>query len=322
MNSGITNGLENFRFIHEALPERDLSSIKLTRHFFNKELSIPLMISSMTGGTEESLPINRALAQAAQECGVALGLGSQRAMLEEPATAYTYKVRSYAPDILLFANIGAVQLNQGVTAKMCQMLVDSVEADGLILHLNALQEAIQNGGNTNFSGLLAKIEELCRSIHTPVIVKEVGWGISTKSACQLRDCGISAIDVAGAGGTSWSQVEMHQNENSPKAMVASCFRDWGISTADSIQMVRKAAPDIPIIASGGLHNGVEIAKCLCLGASLGGIARPFFKAAVNGVEAVISMINTIKEQMRIAMFSIGAGNIQELTSDKLIEARK
>jgi len=204
----LTVGFENYRFIHQALPELDLKTIDLATRLFGKPLKAPLLISSMTGGTEQAKQINLNLAQAAQAYGVALGLGSQRAGITRPETADTFKVRGVAPDILLLANIGAVQLNYGFDVEHCYTAVEMIEADALILHLNPLQEAVQPEGDVNFAGLAKKIEAVCRRLPVPVIAKEVGWGISEQAARMLVEAGVAAIDVAGSGGTSWSQVEM------------------------------------------------------------------------------------------------------------------
>jgi isopentenyl-diphosphate Delta-isomerase len=282
----LTVGFERYRFIHQALPELDLKSIDLSTRLFGKTLKAPVLISSMTGGTEQAQHINLNLAQAAQHYGIAMGLGSQRAGLVRPDTAHTFKVRSVAPDILLFANLGAVQFNYGYGVDECKRVVDMIEADALILHLNPLQEAVQPEGDVNFAGLVKKIEAVCKSIDIPVIGKEVGWGISEQAAKMLADAGVAAIDVAGSGGTSWSQVELFRAPDDLHKRVAAAFRDWGIPTTESIQMVKRAAPNLPIIASGGIRSGIDIAKAIALGASIGGMAGPFLKAAVVSVDAV------------------------------------
>jgi isopentenyl-diphosphate Delta-isomerase len=238
--------------LHQAAPELDLDAVDTGLTLFGKQLQRPLLISSMTGGTEKARAINRVLAEAAQETGMAMGLGSQRAAIEDPSLADTYRVRDVAPDILLFANLGAVQLNYGYGVEQCQQAVDMIEADALILHLNALQEAVQPEGDGNFAGLLRQIETVCRQLPVPVIAKEVGWGFSGQAARQLVEAGVAAIDVAGAGGTSWSQVEMHRAPTARLARVAGAFIDWGIPTAVSIQLVRHAAhscPSLPVAAS-------------------------------------------------------------------------
>jgi isopentenyl-diphosphate delta-isomerase len=318
VDSSLSTGLENYRFIHQALPEMDLEDVDLSQRLFGKTVRAPLLISSMTGGTAEAGQINRTLAEAAQQAGVVMGVGSQRAALTNPEVAETFRVRRFAPDILLLANLGAVQLNYGYSVEHCKQAVDMIEADALILHFNALQEAVQPGGDTHFAGLLQKISSVCRALPVPVIAKEVGWGISEQAARALADAGVSAIDVAGAGGTSWSQVEKFRIQDESLARVAAAFRDWGIPTADSIRMVRRAAPDLTIFASGGLRSGVDIAKCIALGASLGGMAGPFLKAASRSLEDTLQTIAEIQRELQICMFASGAGSIDQLRKTPLI----
>jgi isopentenyl-diphosphate delta-isomerase len=303
--------------MHQAVPELTLADVDTHTTLFDKTLSSPLLISSMTGGTERAQAINRVLAEAAQEANIAMGLGSQRAVIEDPSLVQTYDVRAVAPDILLFANLGAVQLNYGYGLDECRRAVEIVAADALILHFNALQEAVQPEGDGNFSGLLHKVEVICRELPVPVIAKEVGWGFSPQAARQLADAGVSAIDVAGAGGTSWSEVEYHRAPTAHHARVARAFADWGIPTADSIRYVRDAAPDLPIIASGGLRDGVDVAKCIALGAEIGGIASPFLKAAAESLDAVRQLIWELATQLRVAMFASGAADITALKQTPL-----
>ncbi|WP_299028273.1 type 2 isopentenyl-diphosphate Delta-isomerase [uncultured Thermanaerothrix sp.] len=317
VQSGLTNGLEDYTFEHVALPELDFETISLRCEFFGKALGAPLLISSMTGGTSEAGAINWRLATVAQQYGLAMGVGSQRAALQHPESIDTFKVRQCAPDILLFANLGAVQLNYGITVEDCRRVVEMIEADALILHLNPLQEALQPEGNTRFGGLLRKIEQVCQTIGVPVVVKEVGWGISASVARRLADAGVAAIDVAGAGGTSWSQVEMYRMQDERRARVAALFRTWGIPTAQALGAVHKAVPALPLIASGGIRNGLEVAKCIALGASLVGMAGPFLKAAAKSVEEVTSLVEEVLLALRIAMFSVGAGSISALRTTPL-----
>jgi isopentenyl-diphosphate Delta-isomerase len=314
----LTNGLEKYVYIHDALPEINLREIDLSLHIFNKRLDAPILVSSMTGGTVGSRQINQILAEAAQQANIALGVGSQRAAIEDPGLVDTFQIRKYAPDILLFSNLGAVQLNYGYSLEHCQRAVDMIEADGLFLHLNPLQEALQPEGNTNFKGLLKKIEIICRTLPVPVIVKEVGWGISEKVAHQLVNAGVSGIDVAGAGGTSWSQVEMYRATNEIQAQIASSFRRWGIPTSESILQVRKANSDILVFASGGLTNGLDIAKCITLGAEMGGMAGPFLKAASRSLADVVQLINKTSFEIQICMFAAGAINLSELKKLPLV----
>jgi isopentenyl-diphosphate Delta-isomerase len=319
VRSAIQTGLERYRFIHQALPELDLDSINLHQELLGRTLQAPILISSMTGGIDEAVHINRNLAMAAQQTHIAMGLGSQRAAIEQPELAPTFQVRQYAPDILLFANLGAVQLNYGYGVDHCMRAVEMIEADALILHLNPLQEALQFEGDTQFAGLLSKIKEVCQTLPVPVIAKEVGWGISQRTAQLLEEAGVAAIDVAGAGGTSWSQVEMHRAKDQYQARLAAAFIDWGISTADSILNVRQATPNLTIFASGGLRSGTEIAKCIALGAVLGGMAGPFLKAASRSVEDTIQAITEIRREIQVCMFAAGAANLEALRQSPLHE---
>lgn len=316
----LTTGLEHYRFIHNALPEINLSEIDTSVTLFGKKLSSPIVISSMTGGTEMARRINYNLAEAAQTAGVAMGLGSQRAAVENNELAYSYQVRTVAPDILLFANIGAVQFNYGYGASQCQRAVDMVEADALILHFNVLQEAVQPEGDTNFAGILTKVETVCKSVSVPVIAKEVGWGFSEQNVRDLANAGVAAIDVAGSGGTSWSEVEYHRAPSEFHARVAACFADWGIPTADAIQYAVAGAPTLPIIASGGLRDGIDIAKCIALGALVGGMAGPFLKAADQSTEAVSELVREVSTQLRIAMLCSGASSVSDLQKTPLLKA--
>lgn len=312
VSSRMTTGLERYRFVHNALPELNLPEIDLSVEIFGKKLKAPLLISSMTGGSKEAAQINQRLAEAAQAEGVAMGLGSQRAAIEDKRLVTTYRVRNVAPDILLFANLGAVQLNYGYGLDHLQRAVDMAEADAIMLHLNPLQEAVQPEGDTNFSGLLEKIEIMCKQLPVPVVIKEVGWGISAETAKQLARAGVQAIDVAGAGGTSWTQVEMHRATNESQARLAGAFADWGISTSDSIVYIREALRTMRIFASGGLRTGQDIAKCIALGAELGGMASPYLKAAAKSTEAVLETIREVAMELRVTMFAAGAASIPDL----------
>ncbi len=320
VRSGLTSGLEEYQFVHEALPELNLDDVDTSLTVFGKRVSAPILVSSMTGGTEEAGTINRRLAEAAQDVRVAMGVGSQRTALEHPDQAETFQVRKYAPDILLFANLGAVQLNYGYGVDECRRAVEMIEADALYLHLNPVQEAVQEGGDTDFSGLARKIEEVCRGVGVPVVAKEVGWGISERTARLLADCGVSAIDVAGTGGTSWSQVEMHRAASEFTRQLAATFVGWGIPTAESIQRVRDATPSMMVFASGGLKDGLDIAKCIALGATLGGMAGNFLRAAAVSPESASEMMRLVKRQIQVTMFATACGNLEALRK-KGIEKR-
>jgi isopentenyl-diphosphate delta-isomerase len=316
---GLTTGLESYHFLHQALPELNLAEVDTSVSLFGKTLRAPLLISSMTGGTERAERINRTLAEAAEAGGIAMGVGSQRAALEDDSLAESFKVRAVAPNIVLLANLGAVQLNYGYGVEQCRRAVDMIQADALILHFNALQEAVQPEGDTDFSGLLRQVEQVCRALPVPVIAKEVGWGFSEDTAGRLVDAGVAAIDVAGSGGTSWSQVEMYRAQTEVQRRIAATFIDWGIPTSEAILAVRRAAPELPIIASGGLRSGLDVTKCIALGALLGGMAGPFLKAADHSLQAVLDQIHVTGTEIKIAMFCIGAANISALQkTDRLL----
>ncbi|MGE5140899.1 MAG: type 2 isopentenyl-diphosphate Delta-isomerase [Rudaea sp.] len=315
----IRNGFERYRFIHQALPEVALDQVDTSLALFGRRLRAPILISSMTGGAPEAERINRNLADAAQAVGVAMGLGSQRAALVDENLVRTYQVRSRAPDVLLFANLGAVQLNYGYAAGECRRAVDMVQADALILHLNPIQEAVQERGNTDWSNLLGKIEQVCQALSVPVVVKEVGFGISEDIARKLATAGVAAIDVAGAGGTSWSAVESRRAPTAQLRELAVKFWNWGIPTAESLVRARRGAPGVPIFASGGIRDGVEIAKAIALGAMLGGLASPMLKLANVSAESAAAGLEAIASQLRVAMFGIGAGNLAALRDTPFLE---
>jgi isopentenyl-diphosphate Delta-isomerase len=317
VHSGLPTGLERLHFIHRALPDLNLDDVDSRCVFLRKALAAPLLISSMTGGTEQATRINLVLAEAAQAARIAIGLGSQRVALEDPRWETSFRVRSVAPEVLLLANLGAVQLNCGYGIAECSRAVEMASADALILHLNPLQEAVALEGNTRFAGLLPRIEAVCRALPVPVIVKEVGWGISSADARRLVDAGVAAIDVAGAGGTSWTQVEMHLAASRDQAELAAAFLDWGIPTANALRDVHRALPDIPLIASGGLRNGVDVAKCIALGASLGGMAAPFLRSAAESPQAVHDRIRLTVAQLRVAMFAVGCPTLEALRRAEL-----
>ena len=314
----LTTGFEHYFFLHQALPELDLDEVRTATTLFGKQLRTPLLISSMTGGTARAREINLKLAEGAREAGIAMGLGSQRAAIEDPSLAHTYQVRSVAPEILLFANLGAVQLNYKYSIDHCRRAVEMVEADALILHFNALQEAVQPEGDGNFANLLQAVEKVCRLLEGPVIAKEVGWGFSAGAARELAGAGIAAIDVAGAGGTSWSQVEMHRAPTARHARVAGAFIDWGIPTAVAIQLCRRGAPELPIFASGGINNGIDVAKSIALGAQVAGLAGEFLRAADEfGPQGVVELAGAITDELRVAMFCSGASELRDLANTPL-----
>ena len=314
-----TNGLERYRFTHCCLPELNRSEIDLKTTFLRKSLGAPLLISSMTGGTQQAKMINFRLAEVAQHYRLAMGVGSQRVAVENPQVADTFAVRSLAPDILLFANLGAVQLNYNYGLDECQRTIDLLEADALILHLNPLQECIQPKGDTNFKGILDKINYLCRMLPVPVIVKEVGNGISAEMAQKLLDAGVSALDVAGAGGTSWAKVESERALNEKERRLGLTFADWGLPTAECITSIRAFAPEIPLIASGGLRNGLDVAKAIALGADISGLAWPFLQAAAESADAVDALVQLLLAEITTVLFCTGNTNLSQLKCSNALQ---
>jgi isopentenyl-diphosphate delta-isomerase len=317
---GIVTGFAAYRLPHTVLPELDLHEVDTSTTFLGKPMRAPLLISSMTGGAEATARINLVLAEAAEHLGIAMGVGSQRAAVVDSRLSYTYQVRRVAPHIPLLANLGAVQLNYGFGVEHCRRAVEMIEADALVLHLNPLQEAVQPEGNGNFKGLLSHIEQVCRELPVPVIAKEVGNGIGAADAQRLVDAGVRVIDVAGAGGTSWSEVERFRHTSERGAKVAGAFAGWGLSTTEAIRQVRQALPDITLIGSGGVRSGVDMAIALALGADLAATARPALGPATSerGAEAVMEDLEGYIKELRIAMFCSGCGNLPALRSLQLL----
>ncbi len=320
----VPTGFDALRLEHQALPDLDFADVDPSVTLLGKRLAAPLLISSMTGGPSLGGKINQHLAEAAQQKGLGMGLGSQRITLEKPETSASFQVRHVAPDILLIGNIGAVQLNYGVGLDACRQIIDSVGADALYLHLNPLQEVIQPEGDKNFKGLLAKIRLITRDLGVPVLAKEVGSGISGKMARQLADAGIAAIDVSGAGGTSWAIIEAKRAQTPMQQSLGERFRDWGIPTTVSLIQCRDALPDMPLIASGGLRSGIDIAKAIALGADAAAMAMPFLEAATHSTEAVGEVVDRLVQELKVAMFLLGVRTIAELKGrrDLLAEVRR
>ncbi len=307
-----TTGLERYRFTHCCLPELDWHEVDISTSFLGKELGAPLLISSMTGGTEFAGIINQRLAKVAQKYKLAMGVGSQRVAVENPEVGGTFAVRSLAPDILLFANLGAVQLNYQYGLDQCLRAIDLLQADALILHLNPLQESVQTKGDKNFRGLLDKIAILCNKLPVPVIAKEVGNGISATMAQKLIAAGVAAIDVAGAGGTSWAKVESERAKDPMQRRLGTTFADWGIPTAECITSVRAIAPNIPLIASGGLRNGLDVAKAIALGADIAGLALPFLQAAAESEAALEALAEVLVAEIATVLFCTGNATLSDL----------
>jgi len=309
---GVETGFDDWRFVHRGLPEIDLDDVDLRTLFLDRPVGAPVLVSCMTGGTEQARVINHRLARVAQQHRLAMGLGSCRVLLEQPGVLPTFDVRDIAPDVPLLANLGAVQLNLGVDVDACRHLLRVLRADALVLHLNPLQEALQPSGNTAFRGLLARIAAMCAELGAPVVVKEVGWGISDDLVTRLFDAGVAAVDVAGAGGTSWSEVERHRISDPVRARVAGSFAGWGIPTTEALVRARRAAPDRMLIASGGVRDGIDVAKALALGADSVGIAGGLLRAAADGDDALDDAVAVILEELRLAMFCVGAAGVGDL----------
>ncbi len=312
VQSALDPGWDGVRLQHEALPEIALDDVETATRFLDVPLAAPLLVSSMTGGTERAAVINRRLAAVAERRGIALGLGSGRALIENPDLLPTFAVRDIAPRALLFANIGAVQLNYGIGVDDIRRLVETLGADALFLHLNPLQEALQPSGDTNFRTLLPKIAQVCRALDVPVLAKGVGSGISAATALRLVDAGIAAVDIAAAGGTSWARVEGKRSGDDRREALAETFAGWGSPTVDALRTLRGAFPALPLIASGGLRTGVHLAKALALGADLCGLALPFLEAADRSEEAVDELVAALLDGLRIAMFATGSARLADL----------
>jgi isopentenyl-diphosphate delta-isomerase len=307
------NYFDDYHFDHEALPEIDFADIDIAVDFLGRRLAAPLLISSMTGGTEAAGLINRNLAAGAERSRIAVGIGSQRKALEDPAKADTFQVRELAPSVPLLANLGAVQLNYGLGIRECRQAVDMIAADALILHLNPLQEAIQPEGQRNFAGLLPKIGAIASELPVPVIVKEIGCGISAETARAVAAQGVRIVDTAGVGGTSWARIEA---ERAGDLDLGEIFAGWGIPTPLSIQQVASVG-GLTVVASGGVRNGIDVAKALALGADLVGMAFPFLQAATESPERVVEKVQRIVLELKICMFCLGVRNIPELRQARL-----
>jgi isopentenyl-diphosphate delta-isomerase len=304
------NGFERYRLVHAALPEADLAAIDTAATFLGRRFALPIMIEAMTGGTAEAARINRRLAEAAERCGIGMGLGSQRAMLLDPAAAATYRVRDRAPSIFLSGNIGAAQLREFGPGRIARGL-EAVGADALTVHLNPAQELCQPEGDTDWRGVLQAISDLCRALDRPVIVKETGCGLSAAAARRLEAAGAAALDTGGAGGTSWPRVESRRGSR-----IAALFAEWGIPTAESLVACVESVA-IPVIASGGIRTAIEIVKALALGAVLTGMALPFLKPATQSTAAVVAAIEALGREIRAVMFLIGARRIAEIGPRKI-----
>lgn len=318
-SASLTTGFEHVQLAARALPELHLDEVDTTVRRWGRLLRAPLLISCMTGGVGEAGPINRALAAAAQQHRVAFGLGSGRAILEDPTAVASFRVRDLAPDVLLLANLGAAQLAT-YPPQRCRDLVHACEADVLVVHLNPVQEAVQPEGDKDFSGVVGRIARLVDSLDVPVVVKEVGFGLAPQDVTALVEAGVAGIDVAGAGGTNWARIEGLRDERA--GAVAEAFADWGWPTARAIVEARRvldeSRTDVLLIGSGGLAHGVDAVKALCLGADLAGLARGLLAAAAQGPEAAGTTVGVLVEQLRIAVWATGAASLADLGPHRII----
>jgi isopentenyl-diphosphate delta-isomerase len=320
VRSAVDSGFSRYRFEHNALPEIDFSKIDISMKFFGRRINMPLIISSITGGGHRSEKINKGLAEIAHDFNLGIAVGSQRPAIEDRSRETSFKIRNYAPNILLFANLGAVQLNYGYSLDECRRAVEMIDADALILHLNPLQEVFQPGGNTGFAGLLGKIEKICAGLQAPVVVKEVGYGISSPVAKKLLDVGVAVIDVAGAGNISWGAIEGYRSNDIVVRNCSRTFSSWGNPTAECVRSIAKNVKGIKIIASGGVETGVDVAKSIALGADICGNASGFLRHIAESRAACENFVESVMLELKTAMFCIGCKNIQELKSAKLRRA--
>ncbi len=300
---------ETIRLIHRGLPEHDLKAIDTRSQFLNKPIAFPFLIASMTGGASHNLSqINQHLAEAAEACQVPMAVGSQRTMMLDPAAQKAFQLRQYAPTVPLIANLGAVQLNYGFGIDEAQRAIDILNADALYLHLNPLQEIIQPEGDTNFAGLAEKIHQLAQKIDIPIILKEVGAGLSAQDIELGLQAGIQYFDLAGRGGTSWSRIEAHR-ANNPLGFT---FQDWGLTTLETLKISRPYQSRAFFIASGGIRNGIDMVKAVIMGGRLCGVAAPLLKAALDSTHAVIQQIEQFKQEFTTAQFLLGIQHMNDL----------
>ena len=312
---------ECVHLIHNALPELNLSDIDTSTKFLGHDFQIPILVDSMTGGTPAALKINTRLAQVAEQFNIGMGVGSQRAGLLSSRLASTFKiVRKNAPNAFIFSNIGGAQLAEGLKTSSIRALIDMIDADALAIHLNPLQELVQPEGEPNFRGILKRIHELSKDLKIPIIVKEVGSGISPQVAVKLQKNNINAINVAGVGGTSWAGIEQKraiQANLSSKINMGLLLWDWGIPTAASLLLAKKSVK-LPLVSSGGMRNGLDLAKSIILGASMGAYAQPMIKSASQSYNSLTQFVEDLHFQLKSIMFLVGAQNIKQLKSKEYV----
>jgi len=317
----VTTGFEEIFLVHRALPEINRDDVNLSTRLFGHEFSAPIIVEGITGGTLKALKINASIAEAVERLGLGMGVGSQRAALEDSTLEKTFTIaREKAPNAFLIANIGGPQLAKGYSLQDLRRAVEMIDADALAIHLNPLQEAVQPEGETTYRGILESIRRVARDLEVPVIVKETGAGISAEDAKMLEAAGVAGIDVSGAGGTSWAAVEYHRAKrrgNESSRRLGEVLWDWGIPTAVSlVETVQSVS--VPVIASGGIRSGNDAAKAIALGASLVGLASPVLAPALKGAEEVEGLLNDMIDQLRNVMFLVGADSVEALRSVPLV----
>ncbi len=316
-----TTGFEDALLVHRALPEIDKKKSSLTTTVFDHKFAAPIIIGSMTGGTDEAKRINANIAEAAEKLQLGMGVGSQRAAIENTELEKTYAIaRKKAPNAFLVANIGGVQLVNGYGLKEVKKAIETIAADAVAIHLNALQEAIQPEGQTNFKGILERIGEIAKEVDIPVIVKETGSGISAEDALELEKAGVKGIDISGVGGTSFAAVEYYRakgEKKTGKSLLGHTFWDWGITTVASLVETTQTVR-VPVIASGGVRNGVDAAKALALGASLTSLSQPVLHAAAKSVNDTEDALTNLIEELRNTMFVVGAENVEQLKKKPIV----
>lgn len=305
-------GFEEMSFVPEALPEINMSDLDTKTTFLGRVFDYPMLITGMTGGVEKGTFINRRLAKAAERMNIPMGIGSQRMAIDNPEFAPIFDVKKDAPDIFLIGNLGMAQLMEDSYLDRCKKAIDMVQADALAIHLNVIQEAIQVEGDRNFKGVLNRLENLTKNVRVPILIKEVGSGISAKTAMQLRSCGVSAIDVGGRGGTSWGYIEGLRSTTSSTGELGAIFRNWGAPTAFSVCAIRQQIPDIPLVATGGIRNGLTVAKAIALGANLAGIGLPLLRAAMEAEDGPWEVLESFARALKVTMIGTGSKNLSEL----------
>jgi isopentenyl-diphosphate delta-isomerase len=319
------SGFNDISLVHDCLPDLNFNNIDVSIEILGKKIEAPIIIEPITGGSKYTLNINRNLAEVAEDLNIGISIGSQRAALENPNIEYTYKVvRESAPSTLVFANIGCAQLLHDNLIEIAETVVDMVDADGLTIHLNPLQESIQPEGDINLKGVLAQIGELTKKLKVPVMIKETGAGISKEAAVKLENQGVKIVDIAGLGGTTWAGVEYYRAlgvRDSSRVSLGNLFWDWGLPTAISLVEVLHFT-SMKVIASGGIRNGLDVAKALALGADAGGLALPLLKAAVKSRKTLLKYLKTVIQELKLALFLTGSKDVLSLQSKPVIISGK